>query len=396
MIDEENDSEDFSESVLPVEVEEAAVPIPLTDILPWHHPRKQYVRDRQWRLYVEQLVNRLQDQDKLSGNVVKYLTLPGIDYFDVEILGQLAKDAGLELEATGFLAEAEKESIRARSQFRADSLIKDGLIKDTSITFPYRFEDLANRRSQAYRDIKARAPFLVVNIDACGSVARPTVDQPDRIINAIHELMNLQFSVGRINWVLFLTTDARSDNLSQDVREALKAAIRQNSHESQEFAQGAKSLLSTDNKDDIEQALSKAEASVEHFLPMFSLGFSKWILHNANNVGWDVKSRQFYCYSTRPENEDAPSMACLAFEFCPRPIIMADQFGAVNPQPIAEGVQTDFSMQALERAKNMDDLDELLRSNPELKKRYMLAQRELLIGAGYQAAALDSFDEKFS
>ena len=295
MADELDDFDEFSESVLPLEVEEAAVPIPLTQLQPWHHPRKQFVREMQWRRYTYRLVQVLQDQQNIPSGTVRYLTLPGIDFFDVELLGECVSDFGLKLEATGFLAEAEKESIRARSQFRADSLVKRGLIEDTSITFPYRFEDLGNRKSQAYREIKARAPFDIVNVDACGSIAAPSANQPSRIINAIHELLSLQFSVGRKPWLLFITTDARKGNLSEEVRSALKDAIRQNSLDSEEFADGAKALFSAENEADIDAALGEAEGSDECFLKFFSLGFSKWILHNANAVNWDVKSRQFYC-----------------------------------------------------------------------------------------------------
>lgn len=394
MASEIDDPSEFSESVLPLEVSDAAVPIALAELQPWHHPRKQYVRERQWQLYTRKLVQRLQDQQKLSSGIVRYLTLPGIDFFDVEVIGQAVSDLGLKLEATGFLAEAEKEPIRARSQFRADSLVKQGLIEDTSMTFPYRFEDLGNRKSQAYRDIKARASFDVVNIDACGSVAKPTAQQPSRIINAIHELMRLQFSESRSNWLLFLTTDARNGNLSVEVRDALKKAIRQNSQACDDFAKGAKSLLSDNSNADIETALNGADGNEERFLKFFSLGFSKWILHNANAVGWDMKSRQFYCYG--PQDRQHPTMACLAFEFSPRPVDMPDLFGAVDTQVGGQTNETNYSMQALERAEKMDDLDILLQKDPEARSAFSASQRELLVGAGYQAAALERYDKQFS
>lgn len=394
MADEIDDPDDFGESVLPAEVSEAAVPIALNQLQPWHHPRKQYVRDRQWKLYSERLIERLRDQNRIPSGLVKYLTLPGIDFFDVEVIGEAVSGLGLRLEATGFLAEAERESIRARSQFRADSLVKRGLIEDTSMTFPYRFEDLGHPKSQAYREIKARAPFDVVNIDACGSVAPPTAQQPTRIINAIHELLTLQFSHSRNKWLLFLTTDARNGNLSQPVRDALKEAIRQNSAASDEFRDGARALLSDDPDADIEAALASAEGGDERFLRFFTLGFAKWILHNADAVGWDVKSRQFYCYG--PQDAAHPTMACMAFEFSPRPLAIQDPFGAVQAQAAPPENPTDFSMQALERATGMDDLDAFMQANPEARAEFAASQRELLVAAGYQAAALEQYDAQFS
>ena len=395
MAEDVEDIEKFGESVLPEEIKEPAVPIPLNELMPWHHPRKQYVREQQWKLYAERYVKRLQSKRRLPGGEVRYLTLPGIDYFDVEILGNMINKLGLELEATGFHAETEKEPVRARSQFRADSLIKRGIMKDTSITFPYRLEDLANRNSQAYREITSRAPFHVVNIDACGSMARPAANQPNRIIDAIHKLLELQCS-GNTNWVLFLTTDARYNNLSKIVRDALKKAIKENSRQSGEFAQGALELLSRGDAGNIDEALALADADAKRFLSMFSLGFSKWILHLADEADWDLESQKFYCYSTRPKVEDGPSMACLAFEFCRRPVVIPDKFGAIDKQPVEKNKQVDFSMQALRRTQAIDNLDELLMNDMEVKKQYVSSQRKLLVDAGYQAAALDEFDKMFS
>lgn len=393
MADEIDDPEEFSESVLPAEVTETAVPIALKDLKPWHHPRKQYVRERQWKLYTERLVQRLQRQQKPASGVLKYLTLPGIDFFDVEVLGQTVIDLGLKFETTGFLAEAEKESVRARSQFRTDGLVKQGVIEDTSMTFPYRFEDLGNKKSQAYREIKARAPFDVVNIDACGSVAPPTAEQPSRIINAILELLGLQFSESRSPWLLFVTTDARQENLSQEVRDGIKEAIKQNSRASRNFDAGTKELFSCDADTEIENVLNEAEGSQDKFLKFFTLGFTKWILHNANNVGWDVKSKQFYCYG--PNGIAYPTMACMALEFSPRPVELNDLFGVVGAQEDPQQNHVDYSMLALQRAQEMDNLDDLLQQDAEKRIEFARNQRELLVTAGYQAAALDLYDSLF-
>lgn len=396
MADHFDDDEDIGESVLPTDVQERAVPMPLTKIQPWHHPRKQYVRERQWQLYTRQFINRMIERNGLDSGKVKYLTLPGIDYFDVEAIGDVTSELGLSLQAIGFLAEAEREPIKARSQFRAESLIKRGLMEDTSITFSYRFEDLATPTSQASAEVKSRAPFHVVNIDACGSIAPPTADHASRIIDAIHGLIGIQFTAARDSWVLFVTSDARTDNLSEKVLNALKEAIRSNAQASDEFANGALAALSTAGALTIEDALDEAHGQPKQFSSMFSLGLSKWILHLADAEGWDVKSRQFYCYSTSSAANDDPTMCCLAFEFVPRPVFPADQFGAINSEPPPVENQTDYSMQALKRATEMENLDEFLEANTHIKADYLAEQRQRLVDAGYQAAALTEFDDKFS
>ena len=88
-------------------------------------------------------------------------------------------------------------------------------------------------------------------------------------------------------------------------------------------------------------------------------------------------------------------MACLAFELHPRPVDMQDLFGAVEVEPNQPENQTDYSMQALKRSAEMHDLDAALEQDLEKRAEFAARQRALLEGAGYQAAALALFDERF-
>ncbi len=384
---------DIGEAVLPVEVDETAVPIALDTLQPWHRPRKQFIRERQWRACAELLIQKLKNQNapSIRPGKLNYLTLPGIDHFDVEILGTLAVDSGLKLEATGFLSEAERDPIKARSQFRADTLIKRGLMEDTSITFPYRFEDMSNRQSQAYLEIKSRAPFHIINIDACGSIAAPTALHSARIIDALHRLVELQLGTMRDPWLLYLTTDAREGSLSTTVKTALDDAIRQNAAASNEFRDGAINCFGLAG-DDLEAALTGTLTKPARFVSKFSLGFAKWLLHNANDQSWDVKCRPFFCYSTRPHGENEVSMPCLAFEFRPRPVLLGDRFGAVNPKNPDLPEPPNYSLEALNKTRDMQNLDTTLAEDDALRIEFAQKQRDLLQGAGYHAAALDAFD----
>jgi len=392
----DDDNEDMAQSVLAVDIEEIAVPIPLRELQPWHRPRKQYVRERQWKACASNLIDRLRasNASSIGDGKLKYLTLPGIDYFDVEVVGNAASAKGLSLEATGFLSEAEKEAIRARSEVRADSLIKSGVMEDTSITFPYSFEQIASPNGQAYREVRDRAPFHIVNIDACGSIAPPKAQQPSRIINALFSLVELQFQRMADPWCLFLTTDARFDNVSLDVMNAMSNAIRQNAHASAAFRDGA-TIAIGDEGEDLERALETSNANPRRFLNKFALGLTKWLLHNANEQGWDLKTKVFFCYSTKPTDEEGASMPCLAFEFKKQPVNMADLYGAVqNPSPQDKN-NVDYSMMALDRVQNMTDLDHHFRSNEDDRQEFAAKQRQLLVGAGYSLEALKAFDVQF-
>ena len=390
----------LASDVLPAEVEEMAVPMPLDELKPWHRPRKQFIRERQWVKCAEFLFENLTDRNarSIQSGKISYLTLPGVDYFDVEVLAGLAKKHGLDLEVLGFLAEADKEPAKARSQFRADSLIKKGLITDGSMTYPYRFEDLSSKRSQAYLEAKRRAPFSVINVDACGSIARPNAGQAGRIIDALFRLLEIQFNYSRERWLLFLTSDVREDSLSRNVINRLDDAIIRNAKESRDFRSGVMDGLGNAGEE-LEDVLSKAEGNPERFLAKFSLGVAKWLIHNADNVMWDVKCRPFFCYSTREFGAQDPSMPCLAFEFRPREIFMRDVVGASalpndnkSSRPSVAGVTQKYSMEALGQATKMKDVDVLFADDGNLAREFATKQRRLLEGAGYKDVVLKEFD----
>lgn len=387
---------DLGDSVLPEEVEEIAIPLPLVALQPWHRPRKQFIRERQWVRCAEMLLDRLRASNapSLRSGKVNYLTLPGVDYFDVEVIGRLAAERDLDLETLGFMAEAVNEPVKARSQFRSEALVKRGLITDTSVTYPYRVEELARKNGQAYRNAHARAPFHIINIDACGSIARPSPQPSPSLMEALFRLLELQFNTMRDPWLLYLTTDVRRETVDPEVKRALDEAIKQNASESDEFCQGVIASVG-DPGDGLVQALVRAEAVPTKLLTKFSLGLAKWLIHNAVEHRWDVKCRPFFCYSTTGEGERGPSMPCLAFEFRPRPLNLRDVHGVVEAPVDNEEGGLDYSMEALRRSQEMTDVDALLTNDAPLKKDLASRQRGLLQGAGYMEQALREFDEQF-
>ena len=387
---------DFADSILPEEVVELAVPVPLVNLQPWHRPRKQFIRERQWKAYAKMLVKKLlrTGAPTIRSGRVNYLTLPGIDYFDVEVLGEVVAECGLELEAMGLLADIDKDPVKARSQVRSDTLVKRGIITDTSVTYPYRFEELASIGSQAYREAKNRAPFHIINVDACGSLAPPRVQDATRIIDALFRLVELQCRTMTDPWILYITTDVREENLSKDMKTAVDKAIRKNAQNSGEFHDGVLGCVGEPG-DDLNEALTRAEKTPARFVTKFSLGFAKWLIHNARKEKWRVKCRRFFCYSTKRRVDAEVSMPCLAFEFRPFPVDMKDVHGAVTLKTEERGKPREYSMEALKRACEMVNVDELLAADAGLMREFATKQRRLLEDAGYQSEALQQYDKRF-
>lgn len=383
------------EGVLPVSVEELAVPVKLTSLLPWHRGRKQLVRENQWLRFSRQLIERHKDrpgffQPGESGRDVRYLTLPGIDYLDVRQLADVCRGLGTSLTSTGFQSGSESNPYVARAQVREKSLIDDGYISPQSYTFPRQFQEIVHTTSPAYRDLKSRGPFHIVNIDACGSFAPPTADHEIRLIDALYRIVEIQVELMAGPWLLFLTTDVRPDSIARTTLDKLCDPIFANAEESSEFREEAIRLLDSDKRDVREAAQSAAKKVGTPFLRLVSLGLAKWFLHLARVKAWEMKTHKPYCYSTRRKGDATPSMACLAFEFLPPPPSLEDRFGVAYARPAEHAGPEDTSVRAIQMVRKMINADARLCADRPLRERMIQNLYELLEEAGYARAALES------
>lgn len=393
MTGDNEDDDDIASDVLPELVEEQAVPLKLDKLCPWHKPRKQFIRERQWVALSRRLIESLQNDGALPHNTsgqpeVKYLTLPGTDYLDVRLLADLCAELDCDLTITGFLAEAEGNPYHARAQVRQESLIKAGYITDNSQTYWRRIEEIGTDKSVAYLELRNRSPFQVVNIDACGSLALPNAEHAHRIIDAVYRIVETQLSRTTNKWLLFLTTDVRRENLRAETLQKITDAIRQNAETSTEFASETCELIDSECND-IEQAIANAsQDDSEQFLSLFALGIAKWLLHLAGGKNWGVKMHSSHFYSSAPYPHVRPTMPCLAFEFLPPPASLTDPFQVTNAQPAPGNDHDGQSMRAVSKVRNMSNLDARLAENPQLARELIDSTRLLLEEAGYTATAL--------
>lgn len=398
----EEEEEDIAESVLPPEIVESAIPLELNQLFPWHRPRKQFIRKFQWQHHANRLIGHLYQTNSLPHNQsgdheLRYLTLPGTDYLDVRMLSECCRDAGCVLTSTGFLAAETGNPHKARAEIRQEALIKAGYISDRSHTIWRRLEEVSSAGSNAYSDIQRRGPFHIINIDACGSPAPANADHAQRMIDAIHRIIELQLSMQRSRWLLFLTVDIRNDTIDTETLQNLTQAIRQNAAESTEFRAEAEALFAvTENRpQDLNEGITAATGSEGMpFIRLFSLGMAKWFLHLVAERRWNMKMHNSFCYSTTPSWDDRPTMPCLAFEFLPPPPGIQDRF-AVSRAPAVQASNdlNDPSLRALRKVAEMEDLDIRVGSNNELRSELIDETCTFLAEAGYSAAALAGLDE---
>ena len=188
---------------------------------------------------------------------VRFLTLPGIDYLDVRQLADVCRELGCSLTSTGFQSGGERNAYVARAQIREKDLIDAEHITSRSHTFPRRLEEIAHPNSQLYRDLKARGPFHIVNIDACGSIAAPRADYPNRLIDAVYKIVELQLALMTGRWLLFVTVDVRPSSVASDTADKLYNTIFKNAEKNEEFRSRVVPLLAP-GEADIKAAVKEA------------------------------------------------------------------------------------------------------------------------------------------
>ena len=395
--DDESD-QDIADDVLPPLVEEPAVPLKLDRLFPWHKPRKQFIRERQWIAYSRRLISELMAANSLPYNAngrreIRYLTLPGTDFLDVRLLSSVCGDLDCDLTTTGFLAGSEGNSFNARAQVRQEALVKAGYITDQSQTFWRRIEEISESRGAAIKELQNRSPFHIVNIDACGSLALPGADHAHRVIDAIYRIVETQLGRTTQKWLLFVTTDVRQENLHAGTLQRLTAAIRLNAAGSREFALAACRILGSAEAEMDESIRQASEDDGEHFLRLFVLGFAKWLIHLAGERNWSVRMHGCYYYSSAPYPHERPTMPCLAFEFLPPPAGLRDPLEVTNAQPAPGGTHANQSMRAIAKVQEMSDLDARLAQDPDLAQQLLSKTHSLLEEAGYPAATLSGLRE---
>ena len=383
----------LADDVLPAQVDELAVPVELKRKLPWHTLRKQLVREMQWIYFARRLIEREKGKPGLpqEGDVqpeVRYLTLPGIDYLDVRQLGAECKKLECRLTSTGFQSGGEGNREIARAKLREQSLVDAGLITGNSHTFPRRFEEIIHVGSEAYRELKSRGPFHIVNVDACGSVAAPGADHQNRLIDAVYRIVELQLELKTGRWLLFVTADVRPGSVAEATLDRLCETIFSNADENEGFRTAALPLLGAGGAD-IRKAVEAASGEAgTRFLRLFGLGMAKWFLHLARGKNWDMKTHHPFCYSTMPGDDVTPSMICLAFEFLPPPPGLHDQFQVVRARPAPGPRHKDTSIRAAEKFLGMTNADCRIRTNGQLRAQMVERLRKLLAEAGYDQAVL--------
>ncbi len=198
----------YDEDIYPEDLGHAVPePLPLANFQPWHLPRKQWVRNIQWKTLTKRLVRSLNLEDR----PLRYLGLPGTELLDLEVLASWCAENNLRFRYLGFNSGAQSRGAQTTQQLAEDLLRSISGVDTTSIVCTDDIITLASKRSLAYNRLYGYESFDVVNLDLCDVF---TTQQGRAVHEAVKNIVEYQVNARTQPWLLFITTAIDRDAVS--------------------------------------------------------------------------------------------------------------------------------------------------------------------------------------
>jgi len=346
---------------------------------PWHMPRKQWIRLRQWNDQIGQLIDELNIVDR----PLRYLSLPGEDLLDIRIVRELCERKSVQLKCLGFdngtySTETETERNISKNEVFQSSIIYPGsdVKKDD-------FARISDENSQAYKVAKHHGPYDIINLDLCGSFSRR---QGRPYYDAICNLIDIQIQERGQPWLFFLTTRADVGQVNTNDLPNYWRNLRYNVRWSDTFKDRLDRLLD-DRLDQINGNLQQELIRLERakFGRLFALCIAKWLLRlmSSGSPLWVTEMLDSYWY--RVSNAKAPNMLSLSFRFRQVTDTRQDPTGLAetrDPQNV-QVEEAELAIAALTKTESIVDVDKLLRDDLALYNEMVEESKRLLGSARY-------------
>ncbi len=353
--------------------------------LPWHRPRKQFVRDKQW---VQQILAMI-DENEPESQIIRYLGLPGDDLLDLRHFhDKICVPKNLKLRFLGF-----NKGMNAGSDHKSDLEIsldeinRLAFVEISSELLGDDFTKIALNNSIARERSIKMGPFDVINIDLCDGFAKqPVNDFKETHYNTLHNLMTLQ--ARRMNpWLLLLTTRTDSDCIDAGVFERFKQIYLDNLVECAQFSDTSSEKFAVTD----EGTLTDYCATDIGFANVFLTSLCKWILKIGigQNPPAKVEVKSVLAYKVGDDNP-LPNLVSLALKITPTLDAAPDLIGLANQvaQPIDECV---MASRALVRVFNQKDVDKILDEDADLRNEMITSTANLLQQARYDPEQYQSW-----
>jgi hypothetical protein len=360
----------------------------LKEFKPWHKPRKQFIREKQW---LEQLLRLLGEARYKTVNTINYFGLPGGDLLDVNHLrkGMLnsSRAKSKKLGIHGFInSQPDYESALST----LTKLLDEENISPSSSIEKIHFEDLHKENSYAWNRIKEFGHYHFINLDFCNNVFQKET------LGAIFYLLVYQLRVvAGLPWLLCVTTRLNKDSASTDVVESFQALLSEmdSNHRLEEnltncFSNAVKELKLVSKLADVENATS--------FNELLQMCFVLWLIKETTDRDGDIQLKSSFKYSVDLHNRDF-DMHSFVFYINPNKVVENDLLGLTEfTQPNGNIDFDDVTKKALEKLSTTLDVDDILNKDTETLNHYAGEMMTLLAMCGYDVSVYkDKMTEDF-
>src|ERR1035437_2617770 len=364
-----------ADDIVPAIINEAPLPS-VKEFLPWHLPRKQYVRQYQW---CEQ-IGRLLDQFQPSDGTLKYLGLPGTDLLDLRYFhSQLCAARKVKLRFLGFNSSAMPRSKdHTEMNISLDEVRRLPHVDPMSELIRDSFVLLAKENSLACKKTRELGPYDVVNLDLCDGFGAQRPTPTNSYYDSVSALLALQART-KTPWLLLLTTRADKANIDGEVLNTLLGKYVENLANCAQFREASREKFAVET----EEALRTVSATSDGLLSIFLTGLCKWLLGLAlacqPPVSLELRSVIGYRVDGASVHEDLIS---LALRFTPTFVPAEDPLGLEN-SPAAMPDECALSARVLKRVAKRVDAAKKLREDEGLHQKMIDGTAKLLALARY-------------
>lgn len=372
--------ESHADDIVEIASYEASLPKP-KEFLPWHRPRKQYVRHHQW---CEQ-IGRMLDDVPLADGTLKYLGLPGVDLLDLRHFHTaLCEERNINLRFLGFNSSAKpSSSALTELNISLDEVRRLPCVDPMSLVIGDNFALVAKENSIACRKARELGPYDVINLDLCDGFG---AQAPGELDNSYYDAVNSLFALQARNknpWLFLLTTRADKQNVDPDVLQALLTKYIDNLANCKAFLDASREKFAIET----EEALRAAAQTPDGLLSVFLTGLCKWFLGLAlvHQPPTSVELRSVVGYRV-DHNAEQEDLISLALRFTPTFMSADDPLRLAN-QAAAAPDECMLSARALKRVAKRVDADKKLADDAVLNKSMIDATATLLGLARYDTDA---------
>jgi hypothetical protein len=370
--------EGFADDIVSATSYEAPLP-QKKDFLPWHRPRKQFVRQEQWCKQIETLLPGIQ----ADGGKLKYLGLPGVDLLDLRYFhDHLCQPRQIPLKFLGFNSGANPLSnAQTELNISLDEVRKLAYVDPASDVIGDNFCLIANESSMAWDTTAQIGPYDVVNLDLCdGFGAHEPGVLENTHYNAVSRLLTLQ-ARKKTPWLLLITTRTGQEHVHPEVLGKFIQKFIDNLRDCVQFQMASADKLAISDEAELRIAVGNSHG----ISTVFQTGLCKWLLGLAIGHASKVEVKSVIGYRVAPDTEHE-DLVSIALKFEPTFEPMHDALGLAHHQPNPLN-ECELATKALKRLAKCVDADAVLSEDPDLNNAMSEATARLLELARYDVKA---------